>query len=73
MAAGLAAWIGAGLTAFGAGGAMGQSWDAVARPSIGPAQIFGGYANGCIAGAVQLPLDGGLPYHQSFAITFRVL
>jgi penicillin-insensitive murein endopeptidase len=38
--------------------ATAQTWDAVARPSVGPTQIFGGYANGCIAGAVQLPLDG---------------
>ncbi len=35
-----------------------QTWDAVVRPSLGPAQIFGGPANGCIAGAEQLPLDG---------------
>jgi penicillin-insensitive murein endopeptidase len=42
----------------GGGGAMAQGWDTVARPSMGPTQIFGGYANGCIAGAVQLPLDG---------------
>src|SRR6185436_4619388 len=51
------ALVGSGAV-FGGSLAMGQSWDAVARPSIGPAQIFGGYANGCIAGAVQLPVDG---------------
>jgi penicillin-insensitive murein endopeptidase len=77
------ALVGAGAV-FGGSLAMGQSWDAVARPSIGPAQIFGGYANGCIAGAVQLPVDGrgyevvrvsrnrfwGHPYTVQFVTTF---
>jgi penicillin-insensitive murein endopeptidase len=43
---------------IGGGSAAAQSWETVARPSVGPTQIFGGFANGCIAGAVQLPLDG---------------
>ncbi|MBL8837480.1 MAG: penicillin-insensitive murein endopeptidase [Alphaproteobacteria bacterium] len=41
-----------------AGPATAQTWETVGRPSSGPPQVFGGAANGCIAGAVQLPLEG---------------
>ena len=34
------------------------TWGTVAAPLAGHAQVFGGYARGCIAGAVALPLDG---------------
>lgn len=34
------------------------SWSGAARPSAGRAESIGGYANGCIAGAVPLPSEG---------------
>lgn len=33
-------------------------WGAVRAPSAGEAEAIGGYAAGCVAGAVALPLDG---------------
>ncbi|MEZ5669137.1 MAG: penicillin-insensitive murein endopeptidase [Alphaproteobacteria bacterium] len=33
-------------------------WGAVAQPSSGPTHVIGTYSNGCIDGAVSLPLDG---------------
>lgn len=33
-------------------------FDAVDRPTAGPSMPIGGYARGCIVGAVQLPTDG---------------
>ncbi len=34
------------------------AWHLVRAPSPGPAQAIGGYAHGCLAGGVALPLDG---------------
>jgi len=34
------------------------AWARVGAPSAGPARIFGGYSEGCLAGAVALPLEG---------------
>jgi penicillin-insensitive murein endopeptidase len=34
------------------------AWHLVRTPSPGPAQAIGGYAHGCLAGGVALPLDG---------------
>lgn len=50
-----------------AGPASAQTWETVGRPTTGPAQIYGGAANGCIAGAVQLPLDG--PGYQAVRVS----
>lgn len=36
----------------------GRVWGRVLRPASGPAQVIGTYTNGCIAGAVALPLEG---------------
>jgi len=33
-------------------------WAQVTTPTRGPAEIYGGYAHGCIAGAKALPLEG---------------
>jgi penicillin-insensitive murein endopeptidase len=33
-------------------------WSRQTTPAPGPAQVIGGYTEGCIAGAVALPLDG---------------
>ncbi|MEI6984869.1 MAG: penicillin-insensitive murein endopeptidase [Rhodospirillaceae bacterium] len=33
-------------------------WHQVRYPSLGPTQVLGGYAHGCLAGGVSLPLDG---------------
>lgn len=33
-------------------------WEQLTSPKEGPPRIYGGYARGCIAGAVQMPLDG---------------
>lgn len=35
-----------------------SDWSAFVAPSAGPAQAIGSYANGCIAGAAELPLEG---------------
>jgi len=35
-----------------------DQWGRVLTPSAGPTRVIGGPANGCIAGAVQLPPDG---------------
>ncbi len=35
-----------------------NAWHLVRAPSPGPSQAIGGYANGCLAGGVALPLDG---------------
>lgn len=35
-----------------------EKWEALETPSEQPTQIYGGYASGCIGGAVALPLDG---------------
>ena len=40
---------------------------AVAAPSPGAAAAIGGYARGCLAGAVQLPADG--PGHQAMRLS----
>lgn len=34
------------------------TWGAVQTPSDGPSRVIGTYANGCVDGAVALPLDG---------------
>ena len=34
------------------------TWAAVTSPSSGPVQVIGTYSNGCVGGAVALPLDG---------------
>lgn len=34
------------------------AWGAVASPSLGPAQVIGGYASGCLAGGVALAPEG---------------
>ncbi len=36
-----------------------SAWAAHQRPTKPPARVIGGYAQGCIAGAVALPLEGG--------------
>ena len=36
----------------------GNDWSRVASPLVGPPQVIGSYAAGCIAGAVPLPLVG---------------
>jgi len=41
-----------------AGSSPADAWGRVLTPSVGPARIFGGPANGCISGAAQLPPDG---------------
>ena len=35
-----------------------NQWSHVARPSQGPPVVIGGFAHGCISGAVPLPADG---------------
>lgn len=35
-----------------------SAWHAVTRPTAGPAQVIGGYAGGCISGAIPLPEQG---------------
>jgi len=35
-----------------------NAWSRVAAPSAGPAAAIGEFANGCVAGAAPLPLDG---------------
>ena len=35
-----------------------ELFGAIHAPTSGPATPFGGYAKGCLAGAVQLPSDG---------------
>jgi penicillin-insensitive murein endopeptidase len=34
------------------------AWARIGAPSAGPARVFGGYSEGCLAGAVALPPDG---------------
>jgi penicillin-insensitive murein endopeptidase len=41
-----------------AGSNPADDWGRVLRPSAGPPRVIGGPANGCIAGAAQLPPDG---------------
>ncbi|MCA8934110.1 MAG: penicillin-insensitive murein endopeptidase, partial [Rhodospirillaceae bacterium] len=42
-----------------AGPALAQgAWATVWGPAIGPPAIYGGYSEGCLRGAVALPLDG---------------
>jgi penicillin-insensitive murein endopeptidase len=36
----------------------GNGWSAIQTPTSGPVQVIGGTANGCIAGASKLPIDG---------------
>lgn len=36
----------------------GNGWTIASTPAAGPARAIGGYANGCIRGAVALPLEG---------------
>jgi penicillin-insensitive murein endopeptidase len=35
-----------------------NAWSAIERPAPGPPRVIGGTALGCLAGAVQLPLEG---------------
>ena len=42
-------------------------WARVSTPTAGPAQVIGSYANGCIAGAVPLPLQG--PGYQAIRMS----
>jgi len=35
-----------------------QDWGSVTTPSLGPARVIGGPADGCISGASELPADG---------------
>ena len=47
------------LTGGAIAGAMPSNlWSMVQNPSFGPSQAIGGTANGCLAGAAQLPPDG---------------
>jgi penicillin-insensitive murein DD-endopeptidase len=46
------------LTSPGRATAADAEWGSLRKPSEGPAQVFGGHARGCLAGAVALPLDG---------------
>lgn len=46
------------LLALCAGDAAAKEWADIRRPTKGPAQLIGGPANGCIAGAHALPVDG---------------
>ena len=41
-----------------AGSATAKDWGEMRGPSPGPTRLFGGPANGCIAGAQALPFDG---------------
>lgn len=51
--------LGAGVAAPLETAAAGESiWSRQTTPAPGPAQVIGGYAEGCIAGAMALPLDG---------------
>ena len=34
------------------------AWHLARTPSLGPSQAIGGYAHGCLAGGLSLPLDG---------------
>lgn len=53
--AALALWL---LAAPAAAQPPANAWSAVERPTPGPARVLGGTALGCLAGAVQLPLEG---------------
>ncbi|MBV9522232.1 MAG: penicillin-insensitive murein endopeptidase, partial [Alphaproteobacteria bacterium] len=44
--------------ALAAAAGPGADWGAVTGPTAGPTRIFGGPANGCLAGAAILPPDG---------------
>ncbi len=41
-----------------AGSAAAKEWADIRKPTLGPTQLIGGPANGCIAGAQALPVDG---------------
>ena len=41
-----------------AGSSLSDEWGRLLTPTAGPTRIIGGPANGCIAGAAQLPPDG---------------
>lgn len=36
----------------------GSDWASVRKPSVGPSRVIGFYTNGCLAGAMALPLKG---------------
>ncbi|HYM03899.1 MAG TPA: penicillin-insensitive murein endopeptidase [Stellaceae bacterium] len=42
----------------GTAGQMSNEWSETARPTTGPAQVYGGAAHGCLAGGMSLPIDG---------------
>ncbi|MBI1244238.1 MAG: penicillin-insensitive murein endopeptidase [Alphaproteobacteria bacterium] len=48
----------AALLCIAAGNASAKDWGSIATPTVGDARSIGGTANGCIAGAAKLPLDG---------------
>ncbi len=54
----LAAWALAAPALAAADGTSSNAWSRLERQSGGPAQAIGGTTDGCLAGAVQLPLDG---------------
>lgn len=47
-----------GMTSARADGDHRMAWNLARTPSLGPTQAIGGYAAGCLAGGVSLPLDG---------------
>jgi penicillin-insensitive murein endopeptidase len=55
---GLPTLLGVALASTGAAAQNGNPWSAIALPSNGAPRAIGTYANGCIQGAVSLPLDG---------------
>ncbi|MBI3504923.1 MAG: penicillin-insensitive murein endopeptidase [Proteobacteria bacterium] len=50
-----------------AGNAAAKEWGDVRRPTPAPTQLIGGPANGCIAGAQALPVDG--PGYQAVRLS----
>ena len=46
------------LPAWAANPLPANAWSEVTGPSAGPPRSIGGFADGCIAGAVELPVDG---------------
>ncbi len=48
---------------------LASSWSEAVNPTAGPAQPIGGPANGCIAGAKALPLDG--PGYEAIRVSRR--
>ena len=58
LCAAAALWMTGGPAAAEPDGSHTGAWHLAQTPSLGPAQAIGGYAHGCLAGGISLPLDG---------------